>query len=43
MRLDVFFTPLVVKPSDTSGRLVAIVDVAQLPPLPRRWAMAPRA
>ena len=27
MRLDVFFTPLVVKPSDTSGRLVAIVDV----------------
>ena len=27
MRLDVFFTPLVVRPSDTSGRLVAIVDV----------------
>lgn len=27
MRLDVFFTPLQVKPSDTAGRLVAIVDV----------------
>jgi len=27
VRLDVFFTPLVVRPSDTSGRLVAIVDV----------------
>jgi 2-phosphosulfolactate phosphatase len=27
MRLDVFFTPTQVKPSDTVGRLVAIVDV----------------
>lgn len=27
MRLDVFFTPTQVKPSDTAGRLVAIVDV----------------
>lgn len=27
MRLDVFFTPTQVKPSDTTGRLVAIVDV----------------
>jgi len=27
MRLDVFFTPTQVKPSDTMGRLVAIVDV----------------
>lgn len=27
MRLDVFFTPAEVKPGDTSGRLVAIVDV----------------
>ena len=27
MRLDVFFTPAEVKPSDTSGRLVAIIDV----------------
>lgn len=27
MRLDVFFTPAQVKPSDTAGRLVAIVDV----------------
>ncbi|MFN2638005.1 MAG: 2-phosphosulfolactate phosphatase [Gemmatimonadaceae bacterium] len=27
MRLDVFFTPSQVKPSDTAGRLVAIVDV----------------
>jgi len=27
VRLDVFFTPLQVKPSDTAGRLVAIVDV----------------
>ena len=27
MRLDVFYTPIQVKPSDTAGRLVAIVDV----------------
>jgi 2-phosphosulfolactate phosphatase len=27
VRLDVFFTPSEVKPSDTSGRLVAIIDV----------------
>ena len=27
MRLDVFYTPSQVKPSDTAGRLVAIVDV----------------
>ena len=27
MRLDVFFTPAEVRPSDTSGRLVAIIDV----------------
>ena len=27
MRLDVFFTPSQVKPADTAGRLVAIVDV----------------
>jgi 2-phosphosulfolactate phosphatase len=27
VRLDVFFTPTQVKPSDTAGRLVAIVDV----------------
>jgi 2-phosphosulfolactate phosphatase len=27
VRLDVFFTPNQVKPSDTQGRLVAIVDV----------------
>ena len=27
MRLDVFFSPIQVKPSDTAGRLVAIVDV----------------
>lgn len=27
MRLEVFFTPTQVKPSDTAGRLVAIVDV----------------
>jgi 2-phosphosulfolactate phosphatase len=27
MRLDVFFTPLQVKPADTQGRLVIIVDV----------------
>ncbi len=27
MRLDVFFTPTQVKPGDTAGRLVAIVDV----------------
>ncbi|HJP85911.1 MAG TPA: 2-phosphosulfolactate phosphatase [Gemmatimonadaceae bacterium] len=27
MRLDVFFSPIEVKPSDTAGRLVAIVDV----------------
>ena len=27
MRLDVFFSPIQVKPSDTAGRLVAIIDV----------------
>jgi len=27
MRLDVFYTPIQVKPADTAGRLVAIVDV----------------
>jgi len=27
MRLDVFYTPVQVKPADTAGRLVAIVDV----------------
>lgn len=27
MRLDVFFTPAEVRPADTSGRLVAIIDV----------------
>ena len=27
MRLDVYFTPNEVKPADTAGRLVAIVDV----------------
>lgn len=27
MRLDVFFTPAEVKPADTSGRLVAVIDV----------------
>ena len=27
MRLDVFFTPAEVRPSDTTGRLVAIIDV----------------
>jgi 2-phosphosulfolactate phosphatase len=30
VRLDVFFTPSQVKPSDTAGRLVAIVDVLRL-------------
>lgn len=27
MRLDVFFTPAVVKPSDVAGRVVAVIDV----------------
>jgi 2-phosphosulfolactate phosphatase len=30
VRLDVFFTPSQVKPADTAGRLVAIVDVLRL-------------